>query len=268
MEEVAGSQGITRFSFVRMLLALLAVCIPVAVVLIVSSKIPDKSMRAYWPPLLAAVLGYFGYVRYVRKVEQREADEFGTAGAARELGLGLVLGALVFLVTLGVVAVVGGFQSTGMGDPLVLLKSGTEMIFVALIEEILFRGVVLRISERSLGTWGALALSSAIFALAHVPNDAITALGVLNTLIAGVMFGAAYLATRRLWLTIGMHFAWNYISDGVFGLPTSGHPARGLLQGQLSGAEWLTGGAYGLEASAVTLVVLIVTSMLLLNRKR
>lgn len=267
MEAVAGSQGITRFSFVRMLLALLAVCIPVAIVLILSQKIPDKSLRAYWPPLLAALLGYLGYVRYVRKVEQREVSELGLPGAARELGMGLVVGALVFLATLGVAAA-GGYQSTGLGDPLVLLKAGAEMVFVALIEEILFRGIVLRISERSLGAWGALALSSVIFALAHVPNDSITLLGVFNTLIAGVMFGAAYLATRRLWLTIGMHFAWNYISDGVMGLPTSGHPARGLLQGQLTGPEWLTGGAYGLEASAVTLVVLAVTSMLLLNRKR
>lgn len=268
MEAVAGSQGMTRFSFVRVLLALLAVCIPVAIVLILSHQIPDKSLRAYWPPLLAAALGYIGYHQYVRKVEQRDVAEFGAVGAARELGLGVVLGAVVFLVTLGVAAALGGYQSTGLGDPLVLLKSGTDMVFVALIEEILFRGIVQRISERSLGAWGALGLSSVIFALGHVPNDAITVLGVLNTLVAGVMFGAAYLATRRLWLTIGMHFAWNYISDGVIGLPTSGHPARGLLQAQLTGPDWLTGGAYGLEASAVTLVVLIVTSMLLLHRKR
>jgi len=259
-------QGLTRFSFVRILLALLAVCVPVAIVLILSGKIPDKAMRAYWPPLLAAVLGTVGYVLYVRRIEQRPVAEFSGPGAGRELGRGMILGALLFVIALGVAALFGRYQYTGVGDAAVVVKACLEMGFVALIEEILFRGVLLRISERSLGSWAGLAISALIFALAHVPNDGITVLGVANTVIAGLMFGAAYLATRRLWLTVGMHFAWNFVSDGVFGLPTSGHPARGLLQGQLSGADWLTGGAYGLEASAVTLVLLMVATLLLLRQ--
>jgi membrane protease YdiL (CAAX protease family) len=139
------------------------------------------------------------------------------------------------------------------------------MVFVALVEEILFRGVLFRIPERSLGSWAALALSALIFALAHLPNEGVTPLAVANTAVAGLMFAAAYLATRRLWLAIGAHFAWNFLSDGVFSLPTSGSPARGLLQGQLSGPEWLTGGAYGLEASVLTLAAYSLATALLLR---
>lgn len=259
------ASGLVRFTIVRILLALLAVCVPVALVLVLSNQIPDKALRAYWPPLLAAVAGYAGYAFYVRRVEARAPCELRGPAIARELGAGLVVGTLLFLAIVGMLAAGGSYRLTGGGDWAVLVKSFTEMVFVALIEEILFRGVLFRIPERSLGSWGALALSSLVFALAHLPNQGVTVLAVANTAVAGLMFAAAYLATRRLWLAIGAHFAWNFVSDGVFSLPTSGHPARGLLQGQLTGPEWLTGGAYGLEASVLTLVMWSLAAALLLR---
>lgn len=262
----APDAGLSRFTLVRILLALLAVCVPVALVLVLSSQIPDKAMRAYWPPLLAALLGYCGYLAYVRRVEARAACELRGPAGARELGAGLAVGAALFLAVIGVLAASGSYQLTGHGAWTVLARSFTEMVFVALIEEILFRGVLFRLPERPLGSWWALLLSAVIFALAHLPNAGITLLAVLNTALAGLLFAAAYLATRRLWLPIGMHFAWNFISDGVLSLPTSGNPARGLLQGQLSGPEWLTGGAYGLEGSAITLLVMGLATILLLRR--
>lgn len=262
----AAATGITRFTLVRILLALLAVCVPVALALVFSNQIPDRAMRAYWPPLLAALLGYCGYAWYVRRIEGRALAELRGPRAARELGAGLVLGALLFLAAIGLLLASGSYQLTGSGNPAVLAKSLSEMVFVALVEEILFRGILFRLPERALGTWAALAVSSAIFALAHLPNDGLTLLAVVNTAVAGLAFAAAYLATRRLWLAVGMHFAWNFISDGVFSLPTSGHPARGLLQGQLNGPEWLTGGAYGLEASILTLAVMLLATVFLLRR--
>lgn len=257
---------LTRFTLVRILLALLAVCVPVALVLVLSNQIPDKALRAYWPPLLAALAGYGGYLFYLRRIEGRDALELRGPGSARELGAGAAFGALMFLAALGMLAAAGVYGFTGTGAPAVLLKSATEMVFVALVEEILFRGVLFRLPERALGTRLALVVSAAIFALAHLPNEGVTLLAVVNTALAGLLFAAAYLATRRLWLPIGMHFAWNFVSDGLFSLPTSGHPARGLLQGRLAGPEWLTGGAYGLEASVVTFVVMGAASVVLLRR--
>lgn len=260
------SPGLTRFTLVRIVLAILAVCVPVALVLIVSNQIPDKELRAFWPPLLAASLGLCGYIAYVRKVEKRTVSELAWPGAGREFGAGLFLGTVLFLTVIGVLAAVGSYHVTGTGVWSAVARSLVEMLFVALIEEILFRGVLLRVAERSLGTWIALALSSVIFALAHLPNDGITAIAVANTALAGLLFGAAFLITRRLWLVVGMHFAWNFVSDGIFAIPTSGQPARGLLQGQLSGPQWLSGGAYGVEASAVTMVVLLIACGFLLRR--
>lgn len=32
------------------------------------------------------------------------------------------------------------------------------------------------------------------------------------------MLGAAYVATRTLWVPIGLHLAWNFAETGIFGI--------------------------------------------------
>ncbi|HEX8956396.1 MAG TPA: CPBP family intramembrane glutamate endopeptidase, partial [Burkholderiaceae bacterium] len=73
----------------------------------------------------------------------------------------------------------------------------------------------------------------------------------------GVLQAAIYLRTRRLWMCIGNHIAWNYCVGQIFSTTVSGHgPEAGLLRGELGGAEFLTGGAFGVEGSLVTVVVI------------
>ena len=57
------------------------------------------------------------------------------------------------------------------------------------------------------------------------------------------------------------------MQEGIFTLPVSGHEVKnGLLTTQLSGPDWLTGGAFGIEGSAVDLgwVVLATAGLVLL----
>lgn len=265
---VATPRGIARFSLVRIVLAILATCVPIAIVMVLAHQIPDKSLRAVWPQLLAAALAVAGYLAYVRRIEVRRADELGVQGLWRELAAGMALGGLLLVAILGVLAAAGSYRILGVGSADRLLKAAAEMALVALAEEIVFRGVLFRIPERALGTRFALLLSGVLFALAHLPNENVTMLAIANTAMAGLLFSAAYLVTRRLWLPIGLHFAWNFLSDAVFSVPTSGHPAKGLLLGRLSGPEWLSGGAYGVEASAVTLVALGASTVVLLTLAR
>ena len=70
-----------------------------------------------------------------------------------------------------------------------------------------------------------------------------------------IILAAAYLLTRRLWFAIGIHAAWNFTQSGIFSVPTSGIPMHGLFVAELSGPPWLTGGAFGVEASAVAVAL-------------
>jgi hypothetical protein len=81
---------------------------------------------------------------------------------------------------------------------------------------------------------------------------------------AGILLAAAYMLTRRLWLCMGLHFAWNFTQGGIFSAAVSGGASHGLLKATLVGPDWLTGGAFGPEASAVAVVVCTTAGLLLL----
>lgn len=126
----------------------------------------------------------------------------------------------------------------------------------AYTEELLFRGILLRILEEFLGTWIALLGSSALFALIHAANPNATLFSVVAIFLeAGILLGAAYILTRRLWLAIGIHFAWNFTQAGIFGVNVSGTSLGGLLDSELSGPALLSGGRFGIETSVFAVVL-------------
>ena len=70
------------------------------------------------------------------------------------------------------------------------------------------------------------------------------------------------MATRRLWLPIGIHFAVNFVQSGIFGIAVSGNKAQdGLLKSNLNGPALLTGGSFGIEGSILTIAVGIALSI-------
>jgi membrane protease YdiL (CAAX protease family) len=135
-------------------------------------------------------------------------------------------------------------------------------------EEILFRGVILRQLERLVGTWLALGITAMLFGAVHLANPGASLFaGFAIAIEAGILLGAAYLVTRRLWLAIGLHAGWNFTQGWVFSVPVSGGEAPlGLLVTRRVGPDWLTGGDFGLEASAVAMVVATLAGLLLLRR--
>jgi membrane protease YdiL (CAAX protease family) len=86
-------------------------------------------------------------------------------------------------------------------------------------------------------------------------------------LTAGILLAACFMFTRRLWLPMGVHFAWNFTQSGIFGLSVSGNKALpGLLKAALYGPAWLTGGEFGPEASAVTVLLGLLLGVIILKR--
>jgi membrane protease YdiL (CAAX protease family) len=259
---------ILQFPLTRIVLAILFLVIPVALTLILVRAALDKPMRIMWPQLLATAICVGSYCLYVRLIEKRAVSELSRSGALRELGSGLLIGASLLAATMGILAALGVYQVTGSDRWTVVIVPLAELILVGFLEEILFRGILFRIVEESLGSWISLALSAVLFALAHLANADVTLLAVGVTAVAGVFFAAAYMVTRRLWLCVGIHIAWNFAQGEIFSVTVSGHQSKGLLQGKLVGAEWLTGGAYGAEASVITLLVLSAAGLYLLVKAK
>jgi membrane protease YdiL (CAAX protease family) len=184
----------------------------------------------------------------------------------RELGLGLVLGALLFSVTVAILRALGAFKITGNNGWQIMLAILSASVLSGVLEEILIRGIVFRILEKSLGSWIALGISAVVFGLLHLFNPGATLLNAAAISIeAGVLLAAAYMLTRRLWFCIGIHIAWNFTQGGIFSVAVSGGQSKGLLQSKMVGPDWLTGGIFGAEASVVALVVCAAAGIILVK---
>jgi uncharacterized protein len=222
--------------------------------------------------LATAVLGIFAYRWIVRRTERRDPVELAGKGAGGALGRGVLIGLAMFGAVILNIWFLGDYRVTGWGS-----ASGALALFgftaaAAVTEELLFRGVLFRVVEGWIGTWLALVLTSVLFGASHLFNPNATVWSALAIAIeAGGMLGAAYAATRTLWVPIGLHFGWNLAEGAIFGTDVSGKTGPGgLLHGVLSGPSALSGGEFGPEASVYTLVagVLLTAAFMWLAGRR
>ena len=144
--------------------------------------------------------------------------------------------------------------------------------FIALAEEVVFRGMALREWALKMGWSRAMILSGLYFGIVHIigliprVTPAEGAWIVLSGLIVGVLLAAMYIRSKSLWLPIGFHFGWNLCLQLFLGTTVSGHEATfGLFRTELSGPVILTGGIFGIESSVITYVAYIAVAILLLS---
>jgi membrane protease YdiL (CAAX protease family) len=229
-------------------------------VLSLGGALPALYYLAYL--FVGVLVAYFVYRAYVRFVEKRSLDELSWPGAPKELGVGMLVGFALVAAIVGVLWLLGYYRVAGVGVWTAIFAVLANDGAGAFVEEIMLRGVVFRISEEKLGTWIALAISALLFALLHLTSANATVTSVIVVgLEGGVLLSAAYVLTRRLWLAIGIHFAWDFAQDYVFGL-TNG----GLLKGDLSGPALLSGGTNGIEGSILALGLCLVVGAYMLAR--
>lgn len=242
----------------------------------VSQMLPSISTEfaAYliWGLLLLWLVGRF--------IEKRTLSDYGLGAKSFWAGLtefydGSLIGSLMVTTVTVILATLGCYQALRINTHCQLLELVPGLIAAAIFEEILFRGYVLQTIERASNTKFAVIASSLLFGAAHINNfqpdvplfnqiASCTALG----LDAGLLFCAAYLYTRRLWLAAGLHAFWNIFEGPVFGTPVSGmHMGEPLIFSSLNGPTWLTGGVFGPEASIVELFVCLLLAWAIWQRK-
>jgi hypothetical protein len=206
---------------------------------------------------LNVALCFAGYKLILRHLGEQPRDDLRFRGAAKDLGLGLLIGLVLFTAVVGIAALVGAYSIVACCSTrqllIVFLDAG---IMAAVLEELLFRGILFRWIEEFGGSWAALILTSALFGLAHLGNPGATWFSSFCIAMeAGVLLGGAYMLTRSLWMPIGLHAAWNFAEGYIFDVPVSGQPAQGMVTAKLSGAALLSGGPFGLEASVIAVVI-------------
>ena len=134
---------------------------------------------------------------------------------------------------------------------------------VAYREELLSRGYHLQNLAEGSNLLLAVLISSLIFSALHLSNPNVNGMAVLGLLAAGSFLAYAYIRTKSLWLPIGLHLGWNFFESTVFGYPVSGMTNFSLIQQQINGPEWITGGAFGPEAGLLLFPTLLIGAYLI-----
>lgn len=217
---------------------------------------------------LIIALSFTIYKLFIRHLGERKHDDLRSRNAVRDLGLGVGGAFLLMSAIVGVAALFDVYNIIGEGSftDFVYILTGGGLI-AGFMEELVFRGILFRWIEEFAGSWTALLLTSLFFGFAHASNpNATTFSSAAIAIEAGLLLGAAYMLTRSLWLPIGIHFGWNMTQGFVFDVPVSGIDVDGLVTAQMSGPELLSGGAFGLEASLIAVVLATGTGVWLLMK--
>jgi len=231
-----------------------------------------RGIASFLLTLAASVVAIMVYRLTMKHLARRPIPELSRQRAGIEVGLGLLTGAIFILVSTMIIAVAGGYSlqwasAADIGS--VLAAAITPALSAAVIEELIFRGLMFQAIRHWAGNGVALAATSLFFGVAHLGNTGATLWTAFAiTVEAGVLLGAAFLWRRNLWFAMGLHFAWNAI-EGLIGIPVSGHAAAGLFTVEMHGAVLLTGGDFGLEGSIVPVVIsLLIAIPMLIDAAR
>ena len=109
-----------------------------------------------------------------------------------------------------------------------------------------------------------------IWALIAVPDlFGIIADAPSNAILLGMLFAFSYIYTGDLSWPIGIHFGWNVFQNNLFGFSNSGKATEvSILKFDLHKSPWLNGGDFGLEASLLSTIILVIGIILFLIQIR
>ncbi|AGG87787.1 MULTISPECIES: CPBP family intramembrane glutamic endopeptidase [Rhodanobacter] len=219
-----------------------------------------------------ALVPLAAYLLLVKGVERRPLAELAPRRLLPQGLSGVLFGLLLFSAVVATLWLLGSYRVTGSNPDAAWVNALLVVGLGAGIgEEIIARGVIFRIVEEGLGSWWALLISALFFGAAHIANPGATLWSSAAIAIeAGLLFGMLYHVTRSLAACMGLHAAWNFAQGTVYGIPVSGSDADGWLISTRSGPDWLSGGAFGAEASVVALVLcsLCTLGLLVVARRR
>lgn len=204
---------------------------------------------------------YMLFVKWFENIKARDIP-FNRLAQDTAKGFGVGFGFFVAVVLIMMLLGLYHIDSIGTDKPMQIISAFFLFLLVGTGEEIIFRGVLFRWIDEKWGFATALIASALLFGLVHISESNATWWSSLAIAVeAGLLLAAAYKYAGTLWLPIGIHWAWNFTQGNIFGFEVSGNDAgEALLKSTVSGPDWLTGGAFGAEASVIPVFLGLILS--------
>jgi len=250
---------------------------------LISTILPDTSMASMtttdfydWETLnyqylgqaIGVVLSTLAFRYFVDKKDYRSMG-LGFNHLGLNLGKGIVWAIGILSLAFLLIWANGNIQILGIQDlGIALVGYLSFFLLVAIVEEVICRGYLLQMVTDHLNYQVGIAVSAIVFTLAHLANDHFTWIAFCNLTLGGILMSLLYLKYQSLYVPIGFHWLWNYFQGNILGFGVSGTDVLGLLQINIEGPDWITGGYFGLEGSLLTgLLLAIAIYLLWINTK-
>ena len=199
------------------------------------------------------------------RVEAKPVWNYGLAAPhrARNLLTGAATGFLGLSALMGLLVAAGAYRFDGaelQGGDIVRWGAYWALLFtgVALSEECLIRSYALFSLSQGIGFWPAAAILSIFFGAGHLGNSGEEWIGIVNAMLAGLVFSYSVKWTGSLWWAIGCHMTWDWGESFFYGVADSGSKAHHhFLSSIPDGPAWLSGGTVGPEGSALAAAILL-----------
>ena len=189
---------------------------------------------------------------------------FYSKGFRLETTIGLALGISIMTVGFVFLYLINQIQLIELSwDPLNFIFSVFLYVSVAISEELLMRGYILKNLINSMHKMVALIVSAVLFSVIHIFNTNFSLMGFCNITLAGILLGLPYIYTKSLWLPIALHFSWNFFQGPIFGFNVSGHVTYSLLTHTRPADTIWNGGKFGFEGSVLSIVFQVVAILVL-----
>lgn len=223
------------------------------------------------------LITYYGYiivlgvaVLYWKLIEKKPLSAMGLAKQFGNYFIGATVGTILLAVSVCAIVLTGSIKFYGFFKDIdifmiILLIGG--FVVQGAAEEFLCRGIVLHTLKDRTSNGLAIAVSSVVFIIPHCTSlfggGAIYAtMGIVNLALISIIFSLLTLRFNSIWIACGLHSFWNAILYCVLGLNLSGNgKTTAIFNMQSVGKNICNGGEYGIEASAITTIVLTIAAI-------
>ncbi len=226
---------------------------------------------------IAGLVPFYGYllfsiiaILYCKLIEKRSLEDIGLTKKFGDYFIGIVIALIMLGVVIFICCISGSVSFVGINKNVSvkgLILWGIAFIIQGSEEEILCRGFLMNTLKKKISVPMAVFVSSTAFVVPHLIMTSIleagvvySIIGIVNLYLISILFSIIVLWRKNIWISCGLHTAWNFVLNSVFGLTLSGIDGNngGLFIFKINNLNIINGSEYGLEAGIATTGIILV----------
>lgn len=213
---------------------------------------------------------------YVKYFEKRSIKTIGLNKKRVDYGHGLTIGIILITISVLLATLFKGIKYEGISSNIdylsILLFLGGYIIQGA-NEEILIRGFLMTSLMKKVSLKSSVIITSILFTVLHFSSllaakPIYVLLGSINLFLISIIFSLLIIKRKNIWSACAAHSIWNFLLYNVYGLTVSGISSMNfsIFKFTTSKDSILNGSIFGLEASILTSLVLIVAIIIMVKK--